>query len=339
MVWGLKQGMVGAAQQSLSPSLVALGPNRYLREKDFFKMLAIALGAHAVVLLIASLMPREEVTDIPVRALTFKIGGADRIAAYGAPTGVGTTVAAPAPAASSTPPGNWRATPLARPQPTPAKPAASYRPEPVKPARVIPIAPPRERTMPVENRAPQLAPIQPMPQPVAPEPVAPPTLAGLPDPTILTQVAAPAIAPTPQRFVREAGAAPAAGQTGAQPNTGSGVADGAVGGQGLETTMTQQTAQAIRERYEMQISGWIQTHKTYPAEAQGREGRVVVRMRIDRAGYVRYYALEQSSGVNALDAAAIDMVRRANPVPAVPANYPAGNLIEFLIPITFRAPR
>jgi hypothetical protein len=32
------------------------------------------------------------------------------------------------------------------------------------------------------------------------------------------------------------------------------------------------------------------------------------------------------------------MIRRANPVPAIPADYPAGNLIEFLIPITFEAP-
>jgi len=28
-------------------------------------------------------------------------------------------------------------------------------------------------------------------------------------------------------------------------------------------------------------------------------------------------------------------VRRANPVPAVPADYPAGNLIEFLFPVNF----
>ena len=32
------------------------------------------------------------------------------------------------------------------------------------------------------------------------------------------------------------------------------------------------------------------------------------------------------------------MIRRANPVPSVPENYPAGSLIEFLIPITFAHP-
>jgi protein TonB len=65
----------------------------------------------------------------------------------------------------------------------------------------------------------------------------------------------------------------------------------------------------------------------------------VMRVRIDRGGAVRYAALEESSGIDILDAAAIDMIRRANPMPAAPANYPTGDLIEFLIPITFRAPK
>ena len=67
-------------------------------------------------------------------------------------------------------------------------------------------------------------------------------------------------------------------------------------------------------------------------------GRAIVRMRINRAGYVRYYALEESSGNAALDAAALAMIRRANPMPTPPSNYPAGNLIEFLIPINFEKP-
>jgi protein TonB len=149
---------------------------------------------------------------------------------------------------------------------------------------------------------------------------------GLPNPALLDQ---PAVAPNPQQFIREVGNAPAAPI---------GLPNGSVGGQGVVNSSAD-TIQQIRERYEQQISSWIQLHKYYPSAAGGRDGRVVVRMRIDRAGAVRYYAIEQSSGVAALDAAAIDMIRRANPVPAVPGDYPAGNLIEFLIPITFHAPR
>lgn len=339
----LQKGMMGIGQASLAPSLAALGPNRYLREKDFFTMLGIALAAHLVVILVMGLMPEEKVTDIPVRALSFKIGGQDRIAAFGLPMGVGSTVPSAEPAPAAQPVAKpktqvWRAKPNEKvavpaplkPIPFMSAPKPEARPKPVK---TVPIAPPEQRQMPVENRTDTLPPIEPVPTPLTPPPpviAAQPMPSALPSTEILTQVATPAIASSPQRFVREVGAA---------PNTGLGQQDGSTNGQGTETTMTPTTMQAIRERYEQQISSWIQQHKVYPAGAAGAEGRVVARMRIDRSGYVRYYAIEQSSGSNILDAAAIDMIRRANPVPAVPANYPAGNLIEFLIPITFRVPQ
>jgi len=90
-------------------------------------------------------------------------------------------------------------------------------------------------------------------------------------------------------------------------------------------------------RYEQLISLWIQKFKLYPADAktQGLQGDTVVRIRIDRQGNIRYYILEHSTGIPSLDRAAIDMIRRANPVPAVPNDYPSGDLIEFLIPVNF----
>lgn len=330
----LQKGMMGIGQASLAPSLAALGPNRYLREKDFLTMLGIALAAHLVVILIMGILPKEKVTDIPVRALSFKIGGQNQLAAFGVPLGVGTTVAAkPAPAPGQQ---TWRPTPQQKPVTTPAplKPipfmsAQKPVPAPIKP---VPVVPPERRQMPAENRTDTLPPIeQPAPQPLpTPAVLAQPMPSALPSTEVLTQVASPAIAPEPQRYVREVGAA---------PNLGQGIATGSSGGQGAENTMTAATAQEVRLRYEQQISSWIQQHKLYPAQANGAEGRVVVRMRIDRSGYVRYYAIEQSSGNSVLDAAAVDMIRRANPVPAVPASYPAGNLIEFLLPLTFRAPQ
>lgn len=90
-------------------------------------------------------------------------------------------------------------------------------------------------------------------------------------------------------------------------------------------------------RYEQLISLWIQKFKLYPdeAKAQGMQGETVVRIRIDRQGNIRYYILERSTGYQLLDRAAIDMIKRANPVPAVPNDYPQGDLIEFLIPVNF----
>lgn len=341
----LQQGMLGLAQRTLAPSLAALGPNRYLKERDFFIMLGVAFVLHLSIIIVMGLMPREKITDIPVRALSFKIGGADRIAALGMPRAAvpsdstsTETSTQPAPSASSAP-GSWRATPAPL-KPFMGKPATSKpapKVVPVKPAKYVPVVPPEQRQMPQENRVAPVAVIDPLPTvrdapppPLAKQPTAQPMPSALPDTSILTQVATPAIAPSPQRFVRETGAAPTAVQ---------GAADGVKGGQGSETTSTNGSPEEARARYEQQISAWIQKHKLYPADAGGKEGRVVVRMRIDRAGYVRFYALEQASGIAPLDAAAIDMVRRANPVPAVPSDYPAGNLIEFLIPITFRAPQ
>ena len=257
-------------------SITALGPNTYLTRNDFLKMLALALLVHALAFGASALWPSDKVTNIPVRAISFKLGGASRAVAPTPPPP--TDVAAPVIQASAT----WQATPN-----TPA-----------------PVTPPP--LQPLVNSA-----VAPAPKPaLQPKPAA---KAG----------AAPAIAPLPQQYVREVGSAP-------QPQPANPPATVGAG---------DQSPQAVRTRYTQEISSWIMRHQLYPMEAGGREGRAVVRVRIDRAGNVRYYAIEESSGSRILDAAALDMIRRANPVPVVPANYPAGNLVEFLIPITFSAPQ
>jgi periplasmic protein TonB len=283
----LSQGLWGKNRAELAPSVNALGPNRYLTRGDFLKMLALAILLHALAFGIAALAPRDTVTDIPVRALSFRLGGSPQmpssqpVAVPAASTPA--PVAPPVMQAAST--DSWSATDEEPP---------SELPEPLKPM------------------------VKPAPQPKTPRVTPQTELPAAYQPAAAT----PAIAPTPQQYVREVGGAPG----------------GTAGAKASETTMTEQTMQAIRSRYEQEISGWIERHKFYPAEASGREGRAIVRVRIDRAGNVRYYAIEQSTGLAVLDNAALDMIRRANPVPGVPTNYPAGNLVEFLIPISFKAP-
>lgn len=206
-------------------------------------------------------------------------------------------------------------TPVA-PQPIQMTPAAPMRwsapapdkpkPQPVKQAKVIPITPQPQRQVPMQN---------PVPQPVA-QPA--PTSNALPNTNILTSQVA--VAASPQRFIRET------------PTHSTSL------GQQPQGATAAEEAQAVRERYEQEISGWIQKHRLPNMVSGSRKVRAVVRVRIDRSGYVRYYALEQSTGNGAIDAAAVDMIRRANPMPAVPSSYPAGNLIEFLIPILFLVP-
>jgi TonB family protein len=240
---------------TLASSTRALGPNTYLRGRDFLLMLAAALLVHVCVVTLLAVWPNEEISRIPVRALSFKIGDVDRLRAMPAPPPL------PPPPINS----QWVAPPdtSALPVPAPLKAASLPRPAPLQ-------HPPSEPA---------------------------------------------AIAGRPQQYVREAGAAPKAAEA----------------AQAQETSL-------IRARYEQEISSWIQRHKIYPPQAAGREGRAVVRVRIDRAGYVRYFAIEQSSGLGVLDEAALDMIRRANPLPAVPEGYPSSQLVEFLIPITFKAP-
>jgi TonB family protein len=91
-------------------------------------------------------------------------------------------------------------------------------------------------------------------------------------------------------------------------------------------------------RYETLVTMWLQKFMVYPPEAKdaGDRGKTMLRLQIDRQGNIRNFVLEGSSGSAVLDRAAIDMVRRANPVPAMPNDYPAGELFEFAIPVNFQ---
>lgn len=99
---------------------------------------------------------------------------------------------------------------------------------------------------------------------------------------------------------------------------------------------TEETGDASA-RYEQLISSRIQQFKHYPpaARATGAQGEGVVRLRITRRGKIIYSSLERSTGSEALDAAIMEMVEAANPLPPVPEEYPGGYLVEFLIPVSF----
>ena len=311
----LTHGLLGRMNNGLAPSAIALGPNTYLVGRDFLKMLGVAFVVHAMVVLVYALVPREKVTDIPVRALSFKLGSEEKIGAY-APTLVVASMPAPIapPVVQALSKDSWRATPNV--------------PAPVVPAPLKPI--------------PKIAPVSEAPKPLVKQPrvvkiddfLSQPDANIAESPMFAPQPAA-AVASTPQQYVREVGAPSAqvvAAAMAASPN-------GSIGGTGETTSLTEQTAQATRARYTQEISAWVQHHMFYPAAAGDHEGRAVVRVRIDRAGNVRYYAIEQSAGLKALDDAALEMIRRANPMPAAPPNYPDSNVIEFLIPLNFRVPQ
>ena len=77
-------------------------------------------------------------------------------------------------------------------------------------------------------------------------------------------------------------------------------------------------------------------HKRYPRAAQSRgdEGVVYVRFTMTRHGTVTAQRIERSSGHEPLNIEAVDLVRRAQPLPAPPASVP-GEQFEFVVPIHF----
>ncbi|NVO14644.1 MAG: TonB family protein [Rhodoplanes sp.] len=92
------------------------------------------------------------------------------------------------------------------------------------------------------------------------------------------------------------------------------------------------SSHAAEARYAALVSAAINRGKHYPAGARrrGARGMVTVSFRVDRTGRVVSHAITQSSGDDALDAAAIHMVTAA----ALPR--PPGELFSGAVVIRFR---
>lgn len=93
----------------------------------------------------------------------------------------------------------------------------------------------------------------------------------------------------------------------------------------------------VKASYEQVLAAWLERHKMYPRRARKRrmEGETLLEIRINRQGEVLAYRLMEGSRFALLDEAAQHMVRRANPFPAMPDDYP-GDSLEFRIPVEFR---
>lgn len=93
----------------------------------------------------------------------------------------------------------------------------------------------------------------------------------------------------------------------------------------------------VESNYKQTVSLWVKKFKQqtfYPKDAMVKP-IVTIRIRIDRRGNIRYSDIYQQSEYEELNQSALNMVRRANPVPAMPDNYPQGEMFEFLIPVIF----
>jgi len=88
--------------------------------------------------------------------------------------------------------------------------------------------------------------------------------------------------------------------------------------------------------YLSRLAAYLNSFKNYPYDARRKheEGTVRLHFIMDRMGHVLSYNIAGSSGSSALDNEALELIRRADPLPAVPPDYP-GNTLNLVVPIIF----
>jgi protein TonB len=80
----------------------------------------------------------------------------------------------------------------------------------------------------------------------------------------------------------------------------------------------------------------LERYKRYPPEAQRarQEGIAYVRFVMARDGRVLVASIERGTGVPSLDREGLDLLRRAEPLPPLPADQP-GETMALVVPIQF----
>lgn len=85
------------------------------------------------------------------------------------------------------------------------------------------------------------------------------------------------------------------------------------------------------------VRAHLSRYKRYPREARrrGDEGKVVVRFKIDGRGRLLSCEVVRSSGVRSLDRAALQMFRRADPLPPPPPELLKHGTLEVVAPFAY----
>lgn len=92
-----------------------------------------------------------------------------------------------------------------------------------------------------------------------------------------------------------------------------------------------------RNLYGNALWGAIGKHKQYPkiAQMRGWQGETMVELQLDGSGKLKSKKIVQSSGYDALDKQALDMVEKAAPFP-MPPDVLRGNSFSIRVPIPFK---
>ncbi len=101
-------------------------------------------------------------------------------------------------------------------------------------------------------------------------------------------------------------------------------------------SMYSQGHQKAQQTYYMKLAAWLAKHKRYPRRAKktGITGVVKIRFSINTSGQINEFTIVESSGHKILDKAALDMLKRASPLPKIPQNLNVKTL-TLTVPIQF----
>ncbi len=97
-------------------------------------------------------------------------------------------------------------------------------------------------------------------------------------------------------------------------------------------------ARAVKITWQKALMAHLNRNKRYPAGASRRSVEVSIAFALDRLGHVVSSSVKRSSGDRAFDDAALEMMKRADPVPAPPPVM-ADEGLSFDVPVIFRADR
>lgn len=186
------------------------------------------------------------------------------------------------------------------------------KPEPVRPAPVNlePVKPEPIKPEPAKMELPRPEPVLAVPEatPVAVVPVTPKVEPAVTRPEPKVEVAPPAAQAAVPAVAPVARATPAA-----LPGTKDDV-----------------------RKYIAALMRQLNRHKTYPAALKKAkiEGRVVLQFTLDRSGRLVASSVKQGSGSAELDRAALEMLARANPLPAIP-DFMERDELALAIPVEY----
>ena len=168
--------------------------------------------------------------------------------------------------------------------------------------------------------------------PPPPEPVVPP-IPALPSPTVALPEPLP---PAPKRPALPRPARPPRPVPASPPRPAAEPPPSAAPASAPPPAASAVPSSSALPGWRSELAGRLQRAKRYPDVARAREeqGAATVTLTLDRSGHVLSVKLVRSSGSPSLDEEAVALVRRADPLPPMPADV-AGNTITFTLPITF----